>query len=76
LFVTRSGTLWVVDAIAPTDTTWTATGFRPDGAIVARLDAPVAGQPMLFADDRVIVRATDSDGIVSLIVHRFTPSRP
>ena len=74
--VTRSGTLWIVDAIAPTDTTWTATAFRTDGAIVGRLHASVTGRPMLFADDRVIVRATDSDGIVSLIVYRLTRPRP
>ena len=31
LFTTKSGTLWVVDAIAPSDTVWTATAFQSDG---------------------------------------------
>ena len=40
VFVTRGQTLWVVDAIAPGDTSWSATAFRQDGAIVGRLTVP------------------------------------
>jgi hypothetical protein len=60
-----------VDAIAPTDTGWNATGFRQDGAIIGRLEWRGAGLPMAFMDDRVVLRVEDSDGVVSLRVHRM-----
>ena len=70
-FVTPNRTLWVVDALAPSDTAWTATAFRLDGAVVGRLSAPGAASPIAFGDDRVVLRATDEDDVVSLRVHRI-----
>jgi len=71
----RDGTLWIVDAIAPTDTAWSATAFRANGAIVGRLHAPGRGVPMAFEGDRVAVREEDADGIVTVRVHRIRPAR-
>jgi hypothetical protein len=75
IFATPSGTLWVVDAVAPGDTSWGATAFRADGAIIARLDARSSGVPMYFAADRVLVREDDASGRVSLRVYRILPAR-
>ena len=71
LHVTPRGTLWVVDAIAPTDSAWTATAFRRDGAIVGRLHMPGAARPVAFDDERVVVRDEDADGVVTMRVHRI-----
>jgi len=71
LFVTRGGTLWVVDARAPTDTGWTATAFRRDGAIVGRLAVAGAGYPVAFDDGRVVIRSEDDVGLVTLRVYRM-----
>ena len=71
LFSTTGGTLWVVDAIAPGDTVWTATAFRLDGAIVARLHVPGASRPVAFGDDRVVLLSRNDDDVVTLSVHRL-----
>jgi hypothetical protein len=68
-FCTSDRTLWVVDAIAPSDTGWSATAFRIDGAILGRLYVPGAGMPLAFANDRVVVRSEDADGNVYLKVY-------
>jgi hypothetical protein len=68
------GTLWVVHAIAPGDTSWTATAVRKDGAIVARLRVPGNSTPMAFGDGRVIVRALDDNDVVSFRVYRLVPA--
>ncbi|MEP6591321.1 MAG: 6-bladed beta-propeller [Gemmatimonadota bacterium] len=73
LFVTPAGTLWAVDYVSPTDSSWSATAFRRDGAIVGRLVAPIAGFPATFGDDRVVVRSLDEDGVVTLAVYRIVP---
>jgi hypothetical protein len=65
------GILWVVDAIAPTDTSWSATGFREDGEIVARLSGHGKSWPSLFLDDRVVLRTIDDDGVVRFEVRRI-----
>ena len=64
-------TLWIVDYIAPTDTEWSATAFRADGAIVGRLTVKGKGTPLAFGDDRVVIRSEDEDGVVSLTVRRI-----
>lgn len=74
LHVTPNGTLWVVDEIAPTDSTWSATAFRADGAIIGRLHGRGRPVPMTFGDDRVVLRTEDEDGVVSLRVHRIVPA--
>ena len=71
LFVTPDHRLWVVDPIAPTDAGWSATAFRADGAIVARLEVPERSHPMAFGNDRVVVRTEDTDGVVALKVYRI-----
>lgn len=74
LFTGSDGTLWAVDAIAPSDSGWTATGFRKDGAIVARLTVKGKSLPMSFGDGRVIVRTENEDGVVMLQVYRLVPA--
>jgi|JI7StandDraft_1071085.scaffolds.fasta_scaffold20863_4 hypothetical protein len=71
LHVTPDGTLWVVDAIAPTDTSWSATAFRRDGAIVGRLRAGGNAMPITFGNDRVVLRTVDADGVVAFVVRRI-----
>jgi hypothetical protein len=68
-------TLWVVDAMAPSDAGWTATNFRNDGAILGRLTVNVKGYPMAFGAGQVIVRTEDENGVVSLHVYRFADKR-
>lgn len=75
LFVSPDRTLWIVDAIAPGDTAWSATAFRTDGAILGRLHAAGSARPVAFGNDRVLLRAEDSDGVVTLRVHRIVSSR-
>jgi len=75
LFATKGGTLWVVDPIAPSDTTWTATAFRSDGSVTGRLQAHMRSLPLFFGDDRVLVRVQDASGRVSLRVHRIVAVR-
>jgi hypothetical protein len=75
LFVTPKRTLWVLDAIMPSDTSWTATAFRLDGAIVGRLRGVGRATPVAFGDDRVVLRSSDIDGLVKLEVHRIVPIR-
>ncbi|MEP6833223.1 MAG: 6-bladed beta-propeller [Gemmatimonas sp.] len=70
-FTTANGTLWVVDAVAPKETGWTATAFRRDGAIIGRLIAKGKGTPLAFGDDRVVIRSEDNDGVVTLTVRRI-----
>lgn len=69
--VTAGGTLWIVDAIAPTDTSWSATAFRRDGAIVGRLRARGNAMPITFDNDRVVLRTVDADGVVAFVVRRI-----
>lgn len=73
LFVTDDKTLWVVDAIAPGDTGWDATAYQTDGAIFGRLHVAGSSVPIAFANDRVIVRTEDEDGVVAFKVYRIVP---
>lgn len=73
-FVTRGGTLWVVDAIAPSDTGWSATAFRRDGAILGRLEVQGRSRPVGFTDDRMAIRSEDADGVVTFRVHLLRPA--
>ena len=73
LFVTEDKTLWAVDAIAPGDTGWDATAFRTDGAIIGRLHFGGTSMPIAFANDRVLVRAEDQDGVIAFQVYRIIP---
>ena len=75
MFVASDRTLWLVDAIAPNDSGWTATAFRKDGAILARLNATSKSMPMAFGANQVIVRTEDENGVVSLVAYRFTDKR-
>jgi hypothetical protein len=74
IFVSPNKTLWVIDAPATNDTAWTATAFRLDGAIIGRLRVPGQSTPLAFGNDRVLVRDTDADGVVTLRVYRLRPS--
>lgn len=70
------GTLWVVDAIAPNDSGWTATAFWKDGGILARLTVRGRSTPMAFGAGQVIVRTENEDGVVMLRVYRFVRAGP
>lgn len=70
-FTTPNKTLWVVDAVAPNATEWTATAFRNDGAIVGRLHVLGEGVPLAFGNDRVVIRTEDADGVVTLTVRQI-----
>ncbi len=74
LFTTADRTLWVVDAIVPDDTAWTATAFRLNGAMVGRLRVSGSGMALAFDNDRVVVRTTDNDGVVAMEVRRIVPT--
>jgi hypothetical protein len=65
--------VWVPGASGPGDTTGGATAFRQDGAIVARLTWTGQGRPVAFADDRVVIRDVDPDGVVALRLFRIQP---
>jgi hypothetical protein len=67
-------TLWVVDAIAPSDSGWTATAFWKDGGILARLTVKGRSSPVAFGAGQVILRAEDENGVVSFKVFRFVPA--
>ena len=71
LFVGSDRTLWVVDAIAPSDSVWTATAFSKEGSILARLTVQGKSIPIAFGANQVIVRSEDENGVVSLRVFRF-----
>ncbi len=67
----------MVDYQAETDTTWSATAFRPDGAIVGRLTAGMKGaRPVWFGKDRVLLRTVDEDGVVRFGVYRVKKVAP
>jgi hypothetical protein len=68
------GTLWVVHAIAPGDSSWSATAVRKDGAIVGHLRVPGTSRPMAFGNGTVIVRARDENDVVSFRVYRLVPA--
>ena len=71
LLVSSDLTLWIVDAIAPDDPYWWATGYRLDGTIVGRLRGNGDDAPVAFGRDRAIVRTLDSDGLVTLRAFRI-----
>ena len=75
LFVAPDRTLWVLDGHPPRESSWSATGFRPDGAIVGRLQADRGGLPVAFGNDRVVLKSTDKDGVVKLATYKFSPAR-
>jgi hypothetical protein len=69
-FVAPDRTLWIVDPALPGATRGTATAFRQDGAIIARLSWPGTGTPMAFGTDRVVMRESDG-GATVLNVYRI-----
>lgn len=71
-FAAPGGILWVMDAVAPTDTVMHATAFRADGAIIGRMSLPASMRPQItFGADRLAIRSLDDDGVVSFKVFRF-----
>lgn len=72
LFVGDDATLWVVDGLTQFDTTWAATGFRTDGAMIGRLTG-TGGVPVAFGEGVVLVKAVDEDGIVRLELRSIVP---
>ena len=74
LFVAPDRTLWILDGHPPRESSWNATGFRADGAIVGRLRADQGGLPVAFGNDRVVLKSTDKDGVVTLATYKFRPA--
>ncbi|MBA2293219.1 MAG: hypothetical protein H0W15_12275 [Gemmatimonadales bacterium] len=68
------GLLWVIDAQALGDTTWSATAFAADGAIVARVVSRRFGMPVSFGKGTVMVRELDDDEVVRFAVYRLLPA--
>ncbi len=71
ILVSPDKLLWVVDGMSNHDSGWSATAFRHDGAMVARLRVADKSWPVAFNGDHVLVRAEDADGNVVLRVHRL-----
>ena len=72
LIVGNDGVLWVVDPTVLGIPGWAATGIRRDGAIVGRASG-TNGRPMAFGPGTVLLRREDTDGVVSLVLHRLVP---
>jgi hypothetical protein len=73
LFPAPDGILWVSDYAAPADSSWSATAFRSDGAIVGRLTAHLkSATPVSFGKDRVLVRLVGEDGVVRFAEYRLS----
>ena len=71
------GRIWAASLLTPGDSTWSATAFRRDGAIVARIQSTRAlGYPVWFGADRVMLREVDADGVVRFGVYRIAGARP
>jgi hypothetical protein len=71
LHVSSDGILWVVDALAPGDTSWRATAFKLDGSIAGRLEGPAATPPLAFGAGRVVLSERTAEGSVVLRLHRI-----
>lgn len=67
------GTLWVFDYLTEADTTWSAIGFRADGAIVGRLSGRGGKyhRPFWFGRGTVLMRQEDEDGLVRFRMYRI-----
>lgn len=76
LFPSTVHTLWVLDGNTRFDKSWTATEFNRVGAIVRRLHGLGLSRPVAFADDKVLLRSVDQNGVVSFEMHRITPAKP
>jgi hypothetical protein len=63
------GLLWVQDYTTVFDSTWSATAFRPDGAIVGRLSGPRPAWPVAFTGQGVLMREEDADGVVRFALY-------
>jgi hypothetical protein len=73
VFVTPNKTLWVVDGRYSGDTSWSATAFNNQGAMLARLHVVGRSEPIAFGDDRVAVRWEDENGEIFIKVFRMIP---
>jgi hypothetical protein len=67
------GVIWAIDGTSDADSSWSATIFRDDGAILARVHGVKPGLPVRVMGDRVVVRETDEDGVVRFGVYRVGP---
>ncbi|MES2524905.1 MAG: hypothetical protein V4617_19560 [Gemmatimonadota bacterium] len=76
LHPTRTGLLWVASyPVIGEGQPWTAIAFGLGGALLGRVDGRVAGVPLTFGDDRVVVREEDADGVVRFRIYRLRPPR-
>lgn len=67
------GVIWAIDGMSDADSSWSATVFRDDGAIVARVRGARFGLPVRVVGDRVVVREVDQDGVVRFGVYGVRP---
>jgi hypothetical protein len=64
LMVDSEDRLWVIDAIAPSDSTWSATAYALPGTPVARLTGRGRNAPVAILGDRVFVREDPPNGFI------------
>ncbi len=77
VMVGADGLLWILDAMSPLDTTWAATAFREDGAVMGRLTGPGRG-PIWFGERQVmrpVWREVDRVSRLELEVRAIVPRR-
>ncbi len=70
------GLLWAVDPHTFVDSSWTATAFNTDGAIVGRLTSLVQGLPTWFGRNQVLVREEDAVGVVRFVLYKMKHENP
>ena len=71
LFGNVDGTIWVLDYIAPGDSTWSATAIDTSGSIAGRIRMSVRSLPIDFTKDRILLKEQDADGVVTLKLYRI-----
>ena len=70
--VGTDGVLWVFEPLTEADSTWSAIGFRTDGAIVGKLSGRGGKfhRPFWFGDDMALMREEDENGLVRFAMYR------
>lgn len=63
--------LWLIEAYAPTDASWSAMAFGVDGRLLGRLSEQPGAPPFAMDQDFAVFRDTREDGVVSFRVVRI-----
>jgi hypothetical protein len=72
LVLGTDGVLWVFEPFTEADSTWSAIGFRADGAIVGQLSGRGGKfhRPFWFGQDTALMREEDENGLVRFAMYR------